>query len=310
MPTFSPSSAPLALTEKLRYVVELVRDHSAHPHDDRHFSSLWGDLAEYDELLRRHRGIPLGDARVLEVGFGAQPFRLLALLSMGIDARGVDPEVPLLENCWVELAEMIRRNGLERAAKSLGRAMLFDRPERRAFAASLQEHGHTLRVARDRFVIGDAAELELESGTVDLVYSEDVFEHIRVESLPAIVAKLAHWLHPEGIALIRPTVFTGITGGHLLEWSPHAVMHGWRGRRSEPWEHLRQRRWSANTQLNAFSRRDYRELLGKRLQIVEERVKHRDLGRQYLTPEVRDELRDYPDEELFSNQVLFVVRRR
>ena len=35
-----------------------------------------------------------------------------------------------------------------------------------------------------------------------------------------------------------------------------------------------------------------------------------DLGRELLTPELRQRLADYPDEELFSNQVRFVLRPR
>ena len=54
---------------------------------------------------------------------------------------------------------------------------------------------------------------------IDLVCSEDVFEHIRLSSLERLVPRMAAWLAPHGIALIRPNVFTGITGGHLVEWS-------------------------------------------------------------------------------------------
>ena len=33
-----------------------------------------------------------------------------------------------------------------------------------------------------------------------------------------------------------------------------------------------------------------------------------ELGRRYLTPDIRRELASYPEEELFSNKVRFVLR--
>ncbi len=79
-------------------------------------------------------------------------------------------------------------------------------------------------------------------------------------------------------------------------------------RRSEPWEHLRRKRFRANVYLNELMRADYRRLFSQHFEIVEERVTKPDLGREYLSPEVAEELKRYSDEELFSNGVLFVLR--
>ena len=81
-------------------------------------------------------------------------------------------------------------------------------------------------------------------------------------------------------------------------------------RKSEPWEHLRKKRYQADTYLNQLSRAQFRELFGKRFDILEERVQFPDLGREYLSPAVRDELSAYDEEELFSNQVMFVLRKK
>jgi hypothetical protein len=142
------------------------------------------------------------------------------------------------------------------------------------------------------------------------VFSEDVFEHIEPGTLEALIPRVAEWLRPEGVALIRPNVFTGIVGGHLLEWSRASMRHPPARRRSEPWEHLRSRRFTANTYLNEMTRARYRELFGGSFEIVEERVAQPDLGREYLDEDVRRDLAGWADEELFSSQTLFVLRPR
>ena len=86
---FAPSTAPVGLAEKARESVELLRYHwtAARRGDD--FDWLFDDVAAYDGALRAHAGRELRDSRVLEVGFGARPYRMIALLAMGVDARGV-----------------------------------------------------------------------------------------------------------------------------------------------------------------------------------------------------------------------------
>ena len=120
---------------------------------------------------------------------------------------------------------------------------------------------------------------------------------------------LATQISPQGLAFIRPNVFSGITGGHFPEWYSAQVDRNI-PRSSEPWEHLRKRRFKANTYLNELTRADYRELFSPHFEIIEERVFEPDLGRRWLTPEAREELAAWSDEELFSNKVQFVLRRK
>jgi SAM-dependent methyltransferase len=307
----SPSVAKgLPLTRKLGEGIQLFDEYRRRAGRGYAFDSLFDDAAEYDRLLRAHADIGLDEAAVFEIGFGARPYRQMALQSMGVDVRGVDAEVPVLDGGPAELLGMLRRNGVERATKSLLRHVLFDRGERRALAATIRRHGYTPRLDSSRLIIGDAGELELPAASVDLVFSEDVFEHIPRAALERLVPRMAAWLRPGGVALIRPNIFTGIVGGHLLEWSRASLREGERRRRSEPWEHLRKRRLAANTYLNELTRAQYRELFAGSFEILEERVAQPDLGRRYLDQAARDELADWSEEELFSNQTMFVLRSR
>jgi SAM-dependent methyltransferase len=304
----APSTADVALRRKAGEAVALLRDFGARRRAAPEAPGALAELDEYARLLDRYGGPPLADARVLEIGYGARPWRLIGLRSMGVAATGVDAEVPILTGSPREYLEAYRRNGLERVAKSLLRRTLFDRRERHAFRAELSRRGLTERVDPEAFVVADAADLDLAGGSLDLIVSEDVFEHIALPSLERLVPAMARWLRPDGLALIRPNVFTGITGGHLVEWYRSSFERPGLVRRSEPWEHLRRRRFAANTYLNELTRANYRQLFSASFEILGEQVKRPDLGRDLLTPEVAAELSGWDEDELFSNQVLFVLR--
>lgn len=212
-----------------------------------------------------------------------------------------------------EAVATFRHNGLERTAKRLVRYFLFDRRKWRAFEQLVERHtGQPFRMPVERLFVGDAGDSALWTrlgNKYDLIYSEDVFEHIPEKDLDAVVQHMAARLDENGIAVISPMIFTGIAGGHSLEWYPHMVEQESK-RRSEPWEHLRGDRFPADTFLNRVPRGAYRAIFARSFDIVEETVLMPELGRRFLTSVVRRELAEYTDDELFSNKVRFVLRRR
>lgn len=281
--------------------------------DPREVESILDSTDEYQRLLSRYSGLALEQCRVLEIGFGARPLRLIALMSRGCDVLGVDLDRPVITGSAGEFAEILKLNGAERLAKSLVRHLLFDGQERRILSNALAARGHKMKITPERFIVADAGSEEfnarLGDHCLDLIVSEDVFEHIEPESLNKLVARMSRWLRPEGLALITPDIFTGITGGHLLEWYAAAV-DSTAAKQTQPWEHLRKNRVVPNTYLNKLSRRDYRSLFLKHFEIVDEIVARPDLGRQFYTPEVAAELQQYDEEELFSNNVMFILKPR
>lgn len=303
----SPSSPEgTSLATKVRENVALFGEYRRGERGRAYLDGVFAELDEYPAVLERLGAKPLSESEVLEIGFGARPYRLAALLRQGVDATGVDMEVPVLTGSVAEFRRMYATNGAERTAKSLVRHLLFDRGQRRDFEGRAVERGWVGPVDPTRFVVSDAAELDVADGSIDLLLSEDVFEHIEVGALRRLVAQMRGWLRPDGLALIRPNVFTGITGGHLIEWDDLAPAE----RRSEPWEHLRAQRFAPNSYLNGLRLADYRELFAEHFEIVEERVKRPDLGLEYLTDDIRAELAAYDEHELLANQVLFALRPR
>lgn len=305
----SPSAADVGLAAKAREWRGFYQGHRRRQ-TGRRESGYVADVDQYADLLAEHCGRGLAGASVLEIGFGPRAPRLAVLNAAGARTVGVDVEAPLLRFSPRALWRIQRQNGSERLAKSVARHLLFDRPARRDLRRAIERRYGVAELSYGRIVIADAAALELPAASLDLVVSEDVLEHVPVAAVAAMLAGIRAWLRPRGLALIRPNVYPGISGGHLAEWSVESVLDDPRApRRSEPWEHLRGRRLRANTFLNELTRADYRRLFADAgLTVVAEHCRHPDLGRELLTPAVRAELADWPDEELFSNQVLFVLR--
>jgi len=298
----------IGLREKFRQAKTLWRLRNVN--EDRRAIIAWlvDEIDGYRETFERLTGRSFADARIFEIGFGAQPFRLIALNSMGFHARGIDIDLPMLRFSPARLLRIARTNGLERALKTAVRNLFFDRNELKWLRQALEHQGYRLKVDESCFEIGDVAKADLGE-PVDVVISEHVFEHIPRADMDRVLAKICRLLSPGGLALITPDIFTGIAGGHLPEWYWDEEGDE-RLREAEPWEHLRKKRFRANTYLNEFTRREYREHFARWFEIVEERVLAPDLGRHRLTPQIREELSEWDDDELFSNSVQFVLRPR
>jgi SAM-dependent methyltransferase len=164
---------------------------------------------------------------VLEIGYGARPYRLIALLSLGTDAWGVDAEVPILRRSTGVLGRVAhQRLGAGRQVACTLDALRST--ERVAFRAEVERRARTLRIDAGRFLVSDAAALDLETGLAELVVSEDVFEHIAAPSLEALLPKMARWLKSDGVALIR--LNKGIGARELARFAEEEVSDGLRTR--------------------------------------------------------------------------------
>jgi SAM-dependent methyltransferase len=299
----------MPLVERMRENAEFLWSYRRGGGGESGFERVLADLAQYDELLRRYTGKPLSEARAFEIGYGARPYRLRAVHATGADVCGVDAEAPLLSSERSQYRTILLRNGWERLAKTLIRHVLFDRQQEAMFREILAQHGlQAPSPGPHRFLVGDAAECQ-PPGSFDLIYSFAVFEHIERDSLERLVARMPSWLVPGGIALIVPDVFTGFHGGHLVEWEA-STFDVRIQRRSEPWEHLRKRRYRANTTLNELTRSDYKKLFSEHFEILEIIDEPRGRQAEWLTPEIRAELADYTDEDLLDENPLFVLRPR
>lgn len=269
-------------------------------------------LTEIDGYARRYSemtGHKLADANVLEIGYGARPNRLIAMISLGYKAKGIDLDRPILSFGISELFKTYKSNGIKRALKSLVRSLLFDGHERRSLDRTLRKRGAMLKIDKTRFLVGDASTFTFPASSIDFLYSEDVFEHIPPPLVHALCKNLSSALSANGLALVTPAIYSGIGGGHLVEWYPHTLdTEG--HRQSEPWEHLRKRRFVADCYLNELRVGEFEKIFSDYFDVVDVINCNAGHGRGFLTQEIREELSQYSDDELLSDKWTFVLRKK
>ena len=290
----APSTSPdLSLWQKVHQHAALMGQYSRRRPID--FSVLFDELREYQTTFERYTGRRLDNA--IEIGYGQHPYRMLALHAFGVEVQGVDAEVSVfLRGRPADYWRVLRVNGIERFVKTAVRGVLFDPTARRVFADALHQQGFAFAgLPSEAFAVMDASDFS-PSRSADLVYSVNVFEHIEPRSLESVVAKMGNWLVKDGLAFIKPDIWTGFHGGHSID------------SRGEPWEHLRRNRFPANTYLNRLTRADYRDLFARHFTILEEIDPPRGRAGEFLTPEIRTELSAYTEQDLLDATPLFVLR--
>lgn len=234
------------------------------------------------------------------------PYLMIALQSNGCDIVGVDLDQPILNLNVKNLYSIYKKNGFARLVKSFIRGIFFDKSERDALRRFLKSKGFDMKIDESAFKIGDATDLFFEKQSFDFILSERVFMHIPGENLKKLVQRMSEWLRPNGIAVIRIGIYTGISGGQLTEWYPHLLNENVK-RKSEPWEHLRKRRFVADNYQNELRLMEYREIFSDYFNIFEEINETPDLGKNFLTPEIRAELSGYSESELLSYKYTFIL---
>jgi hypothetical protein len=170
----SSSSARIPVLEKIRELYLIFRETATTAIGEDSVAGVFDSIAEYEMLAQRYGSLDVFREKALEIGFGARALRLSALCSVGIDAEGVDLDVPFFG--WPsDLWQIYRRNGVERAIKSAIR-FPFDVLIRRRLGAELQRRfGKPLIIPRGRMTVSDAAVLDQPSQSFGFIVSEDVF---------------------------------------------------------------------------------------------------------------------------------------
>ena len=271
----------------------------------------WHDFNDYEYFLKKYcpDRATLLENKVLEIGYGARPWRLVALSSMGVNIQGIDLERPLYGFNVVRLLKVLKDNGFERFFKSFVRGILFDSRDLKKIKNELEIRGKSLVVNEEIMKVGNAGEkFHFEDGSFTFAFSEDVLEHVPRPELSKLIDNLSHWLKKGSIVVLRPHIFTGISGGHNPDWYPHKVLD-MSAPKETAWEHLIEKNFKVNTYLNRLKFDDYLKMFEKKFELLEIKHRHEKLGENYLTEEIYNKLRnDYSREELFLNQIAIVLR--
>jgi len=291
------ASRPRSVMDRLRLYASLVRYSSTHNRDfaREHYAF----FARMLEQLGRHGKDPRG-LRVLDVGCGKSCWLTILLHSYGAQVTGVDTEYVQVGFRPGKYFSIFRRNGFERALRTVVWDLIFARPYYRELARqcpfALRFDGVDTRVAPD-------GRMAFPERSFDLTVSHEVFEHIR--DVDAVTRDLASLLKPDGLTYIYVHNFTSISGGHQIAWKypdtePSQVV--------PPWDHLREKRHpDIPSWLNSMREAEYQEIFARYFTILQWIPSARE-GAKLLSPEIRRELSAYSEVELLTKGFTIVAR--
>lgn len=257
-----------------------------------------------DEAITRVRdayGVRWDRQALLEVGCGQ---RCTWSLAFGVSntVTAVDLDVVPQRFSLATYGSMLRSNGPYRVAKTLGRKMLgIDRRQTAALAKAVR--GPLVWPSTHRM---DAEDLQFPDNSFDGVFSFAVFEHIADPQ--KAMREVCRVLKKGGAAYIVLELFTSIAGAH----DPRL----WNSRQAMPsWAHLRPNHAASvipNVYINRVRLAEYQQMAGAEFADVclykEERGTAKYLNE--LSTQERDELSEYTDEELVTQDLVILGRKR
>lgn len=242
------------------------------------------------------------DRRVLVVGPGqllreARYFAVrnrVTCLDLDVIPNGIDP---------LAYAQMMRRNGVGRVLKTIGRKLIGnDRLELQRWRAELG----VAKLPEPECLVGDICDGAPEPGSWDVLGSWSTFQHIADVRLA--LARCVEALRPGGALYIGIHLWTSNTGHHDIR--------AFSGQEDAlpPWAHLRPRDAhlvEPSAYLNRLRLGDWRTIFADVCPgFSEYQERYDEAGaRAKLTPALREELADYADEELYSVDVFFAWRK-
>lgn len=257
--------------------------------------------AAFYATLRDRMG-PVVGKRVLDVGCGKSYWLTLLLATDGADVTGVDTAFVQPGLGWAKLRALARHDGIERALRTFTWDTLFARGYYRELARCI---GRPLAFERCDLRVYDGVRLDVPDGTIDLVVSHEVFEH--VADIEGLLSTLQRILKPGGRTYIYIHAFTSLSGGHHIAWKHPDTKPS---RRVAPWDHLRQRRHvDIPSWLNGLREAEYRRAFDERFDILEW-IRVGPEGTAALTPEIRRELAAYSEDELLTKGYIVVATPR
>lgn len=259
----------------------------------------------YTNVLQPYTG-ELRNKAILDVGCGRLYPQSLLLHSRGnavtgIDSAHIGPNEGILKRYWRTLT----KEGIE----SLGRDFLYAvLLKNRTYYHTLQDvSGFTLSARGLDIRRMNAEDLTFREEAFDVVISIAVFEHI--QNVPKAVSEIHRVLKPGGVAYVNIHLFASLSGGHLPALQNPAKMPSQPQLRVPAWDHLREDKHRIPGHLNRLREHQYTTLFGTRFTVLQVLNIGEGEGKQLLTPEIRQELSDYTEDELTKRGITIIARK-
>lgn len=235
---------------------------------------------------------------ILDIGCGRlYPYTLL-LHSLGNQVVGID--VAYIGANAFPLKKYLRslkRNGVEGFARDFLYAILSK--NKTYYSALRKSAGFPVNNTGIDIREMNAEDLLFPDETFDIAVSVATFEHI--SNVRQAVSELSRVMKKGRVAYILIHLFTSLSGGHHFDYANPSKV--------PPWDHLRQNQYPCPVYLNKLREHEYLHLLREKFNILRVMDIGVGEGKDFLTPEIRAELRAYSNEELLKRGITIIARR-
>lgn len=256
-----------------------------------------------EERMAAQLGRPVEHLRILEIGPG-QGLERARYFGIKNEVIGLDLDVIPVQTDLAAYLRMLRVNGFGRLAKTLGRKIIVGSVNESAWLNLIGADKTTPPHIHQGDICGRLPEL----GQFDLVMSWSVFEHL--PDPKQALENVVHLLKPGGVFYLSLHLYTSNNGHHDIR--------AFTGQEeSLPiWGHLRESTCSQiqpSSYLNQWRLSRWRELFSSLTPGYTEFLESRDYRLKYgpqITPEIRAELGDFTDEELFTVDAIYVWQKK
>ncbi len=299
-PTFENSYADFGWKRSFQQVKHHLQQRSE---TEKHMRVLLDQVKVAEARMVAHNdGKPIANMDILEIGPG-QGLERATYFGRNNKITGLDTDIIARGLEWKSYFQMLRTNGLGRVAKTLGRELLSNRPNRAAWRKLLG----VKKLNFPASTYGNICETVPKPNHYDMVMTWSVFEH--VSDPAAALDNVLASLKPGGIFYISLHLYTCDNGHH--------DMRSFTGDTSLPlWGHLRpsqQHLIKPSAYLNEWRLAQWRELLEEKVPDYEEvleKFEHPEVFGPKLQGALREELADYSDEELLTVNAVYIGRKK
>lgn len=293
MPHGSYSALRATRFDRLREFANLYRRHARDI--PQQVSVLTHRLAEVEQSLEEVLGRPVRRLQMLEIGPGQRQPQQAYFAAAGNDVLGIDLDVIPHGFELGAYLRMLQDNGGVRTLKTIGRKVLgLDA----AYQRELRKQLGGRKIAALPVRRMDAAALQFDDQSFDVVYSFSAFEHLPDPS--TALSEISRVLRPGGAVYVSLHLYTSDSGIH----DPRIFA----GNRSEIpfWAHLRpehRHRVESNASLNKLRLHEWRQLFEQHL--PQARLVRMEHDRSWQVGELAKlraagELSEYSDQELLT----------
>lgn len=260
-------------------------------------------LRKCEDLVAQHTGLVLRDCDILEIGPGQAP-RQLAYFAIHNRAIGVDMDVIPQGGALADYVQVLRRNGIKRLLKTLGRrAMRLDSRFSREMARQLG----VKTMPQPTVVEMDAATLSFPANSYDFVFSQNTFEHLPDPS--TVLKRVSEILRPGGVCFIDLHLYSCDNGCHDLRIVKPDDRHG-----MPYWPHLRLQHKdtvSSFAYLNKLTLAEWRQVFSDVMPGVVFTAERdgEPLPTALKSLRLAGELGDFSDEELLTRNLIAIWQK-